>query len=243
MNVKAYFNPRLLSLSGACLAVSLLLPVAAFAGVVVNSTRFVYPEESNGLSVSLNNTSGEPYLIQTRVLAEDGQDTTNSIPAQRYIGTPPFAVLPPLFTLNGKQGGKVRLVRTGGNLPADRESLFYLSVGAIPGGKPGPNTVQMAVRNRFKLFYRPKGLAGDPGKAYGQLSWRRSNGGLAVNNPTPYYVTLFKLTLNGREVVNAGMVPPLSTRTLGGCRAGQCLVQWQSIDDFGRILPLRQANL
>ncbi|CAI1725384.1 Chaperone protein fimC precursor [Serratia quinivorans] len=243
MNLKAYFNPRLLSLSGALFAVSLFLPTAAFAGVVVNSTRFVYPAESNGLSVSMNNTSAEPYLIQTRVLADDGQDTTNSAPAQRYTGTPPFAVLPPLFTLNGKQGGKVRLVRTGGNLPADRESLFYLSVGAIPGGKPGPNTVQMAVRNRFKLFFRPQGLAGDPGKAYSQLSWQRKGAGLSVSNPTPYYVTLFKLTLNGHEVVNAGMVPPLSTRSLSGCRTGQCQVSWQSIDDFGRILPPQQATL
>ena len=230
-------------LAGCLMAFGLLMPAAASAGVVVNSTRFIYPEEVQGISVTLNNTSAEPYLIQTRVLADDGRDTSRSVPPHRYTGAPPFAVLPPLFTLKGKQAAKVRLVRTGGQFPADRESLFYLSVGAIPGGKPGPNSVQMAVRNHFKLFYRPKGLPGDPAKAYSQLSWSRSGSGLVVHNPTPYYVTLFNLTLNGHDVINAGMVPPLSTRMLDGCRSGQCQIRWQSIDDFGRILPSRKKSV
>lgn len=56
-------------------------------------------------------------------------------------------------------------------LPADRESLFTLSIAAIPSGKPEANRVQMAFRSALKLLYRPEGLAGNPQQAYRHLIW------------------------------------------------------------------------
>ena len=236
------FRRSLLSAPGLLLSLCAGFSAAAQAGVVVNSTRFVYPADSNGLTVSLTNTDAAGYLMQTRILADDSRDTTGSVPAQTFTGQPPFTVLPPLFALSGKQDGKVRVVRTGGALPADRESLFYLSVAAIPAGKPGPHSVQMAIRSRFKLFWRPAGLTGSPAAAYTQLHWQQAGGKLAAHNPTPYYVTLFNLTVNGRLRNNAGMVPPFATRTLPGCGSDRCDVRWQSINDYGRVLPVQQAT-
>ncbi|MEQ0188784.1 molecular chaperone [Klebsiella sp. CN_Kp098] len=237
MNLSAPYRCRRL------LPLTLLLSsLAAHAGLVVNSTRFIYPADSNSLSVSLSNTGDSPFLAQTRILADDGRDTAGSVPAQTYVGPPPFTALPPLFQMAGHQDGQVRLVRTGGNLPSDRESLFYLQLAAIPAGKPGPHSVQMAVRDRFKLFFRPAGLPGSPGTAYAQLTWHLQSGQLVVHNPTPYYVTLFNLNVEGHLRTNAGMVPPLSTRTLRGCGSGSCLVRWQSIDDYGKVLSVKQAT-
>jgi P pilus assembly chaperone PapD len=54
-------------------------------------------------------------------------------------------------------------VRTGGSLPEDRESVFWLNVKSIPAtddSVPHNNVLQVVVKSRLKLFYRPAGLEG-----------------------------------------------------------------------------------
>ena len=207
------------------------LPVQA--GVIIGGTRFVFGEKQNSLNISLRNNSDSLWLVNTRVL--NGGDWPGSPSA---IGTAPFMATPPLFSLGAGRENKIRLVRTGGNLPSDRESLFTLSIATIPAGRPAPDAVQLAVRSRLKLFWRPSGLAGEPQEAYRQLCWQASKGGLVVTNPTPFYVTLFQLTAGGRTQKNAGMVAPFTTRQTGWCPGTlNCIVRWQSINDYGRVMP------
>ncbi len=114
----------------------------------------------------------------------------------------------------------MRVVYTGGPLPADRESLFTLSIAAIPSGKPEANRVQMAFRSALKLLYRPEGLAGNPQQAYRHLIWSLTPDGATVRNPTPYYVTLFLLRANERAETTPGLWLPLQRvkRTGAGTR-------------------------
>ncbi|HCM7229828.1 TPA: fimbria/pilus periplasmic chaperone [Klebsiella aerogenes] len=211
-----------------------LVSVQALAGVVIGGTRFVFPEKQQSISVSLRNKSTGAYLINSRVLtggAWSGSDKPETAGA-------PFLATPPLFSLAGGRENTLRLVRTGGDLPADRESLFTLSIASIPSGKPGPNTVQMAVRASLKLFYRPAALKGDPEDAYTQLKWSRSGSQLTVENPTPYYVTLFQLQADNHTEDDAGMVAPFARRTVDWCAQGStCSLRWQSINDYGRVMP------
>ncbi len=69
---------------------------------------------------------------------------------------------PPLFRLEGKQQNTVRLFSNGNvNAPTDRESMYYFNVMAIPpadDAKANNNTIQLAVRHRMRLVYRPKAL-------------------------------------------------------------------------------------
>lgn len=39
---------------------------------------------------------------------------------------------PPLFRLNAGDDSSLRIIKTEGNLPEDKESLFYVNVRAIP---------------------------------------------------------------------------------------------------------------
>ncbi len=66
--------------------------------------------------------------------------------------------------------------------------------------------------------------------------------GATVRNPTPYYVTLFFITLTGAPEVNAGVVAPFATRQTDWCRhTVRCTVRWQSINDYGRVMPAAQT--
>ncbi|HHI2554918.1 molecular chaperone [Klebsiella aerogenes] len=205
----------------------------AHAGVVIGGTRFVFGEKQSSISVALRNKSPEAYLVNARILTGGGWAGSDK------PETPgaPFIATPPLFTLGGNRENTLRIVRTGGDLPADRESLFTLSVATIPSGKPGPNTVQMAVRASLKLYYRPAGLQGDPEQAYTQLKWSQAGGALTVENPTPYYVTLFQLKANDRVVDDAGMVAPFARRSVHWCDGHpSCRLQWQTLNDYGRVM-------
>ena len=78
----------------------------------------------------------------------------------------PFTVTPPLFRLNGGKENTLRVVKTAQALPEDRESVFWLSVKTVPPEAEGKgNHLQIAVRTRIKLFYRPASLVGLPEEA------------------------------------------------------------------------------
>ncbi len=86
---------------------------------------------------------------------------------------------PPLFRLEGKQQNTVRLFATGNvNAPTDRESMYYFNVMAIPpadDAKANNNTIQLAVRHRMRLVYRPKTLFDlSPNTEAKKLEWRKA---------------------------------------------------------------------
>lgn len=224
---------KLATCFGCALLIIATLP--AWAGVVIGGTRFVFAEHQKALSLSLRNTSDQPWLVNIRVL--NGGDWPGSLPAS--AGNVPLMVTPPLFSLKSRGENNVRIISTNSNLPKDRESLFTLSVASIPSGRPGPDSVQLAVRSRLKLFWRPDGLKGSPDNAYRQLRWQITPSGLMVSNPTPYYVTVFKLNVDGQAVDNAGVVAPFSDRHTPWCKGKTvCPLRWQSINDYGRVMPV-----
>lgn len=221
----------------ACIFIPLL---SAQAGVTIGGTRFVYDENNPQLNITLENSDARPYLVKTQILQPD------TFPGAERGVVSPFVATPPLFVLNGGKQNKIRLVSDGGVLAKDKETLFDLVITAIPSSKeksPG-NTVQVAVRSHLKLFYRPANLQGNPEKAYQQISWQREGGGVTVKNPTPFYVTLFGVTVNGNSVNNAGVVAPFGSRKMDWCTEGKrCLIQWQSINDFGKTLSSQQITI
>ena len=209
---------------------------AARAGVVIDGTRFIFAADKSSISFTLNNTAAQRYLVLTKVLDEQGDSTVQV----------PFTTTPPLFSLLPGHSNIVRIMRTGGDLPTDRESLFWLSVASIPEteGKPPANSLQVAIRSRMKVFFRPNGLKGQEEDAYAQLRWKKAGARLQVRNPTPYYVTLFQLRINGNALSNAGMVAPFATRTVSGCPPVQaCALEWQTINDYGRVMPVIKRTL
>lgn len=211
-----------------------LLSAKGYAGVMIGGTRFIYAESSkNGLSFLVRNTDETPYLIQTRILPDETKGNEQQSGTHNATETS-FVATPPLLPLGNKKENYIRIIHTGGELPADRESLFQLSVASIPSGKPGVSDLQVAIRSKFKLFYRPTGLKGSHDEAYQQLIWKRHGASVKVVNPTPYYVTLFQMTINGKTLSPEGVVPPLGSRTESWCPAnGACRLQWQSLNDLG----------
>ncbi|WP_333494776.1 fimbrial biogenesis chaperone [Kluyvera sp. CHPC 1.251] len=214
----------------------LVFGVSAHAGVTVDGTRFIFDADKPSITFTVNNTAQQRYLVLSKVLDSQGQ-SGNQVP---------FITTPPLFPLLPGHSNIVRIMRMGGDLPDDRESLFWLSVASIPEtqSKPTANALQIAIRSRMKLFYRPVGLKGREEEAYRQLLWKAQGSKTLVSNPTPYYVTLVNLRVNDRTVENAGMVAPFASEVKNICpTSGRCVLQWQTINDYGRVMPIQTQTL
>ncbi|MBZ4261768.1 fimbria/pilus periplasmic chaperone, partial [Mycobacterium tuberculosis] len=82
----------------------------------------------------------------------------------------PVIVTPPLLRLDPQQHHGLRINSIGAPLPRDRESVFWLNVTSIAPTPQGEvNKLQVNIKSKFKIFYRPNDLAGDPAKAWQQL--------------------------------------------------------------------------
>lgn len=204
----------------------------AHAGIVVGGTRLVYDGAKKESSLSVNNPDKTPYLIQSWV---DTQDNG--------IEKAPFIITPPLFRLDGEQQNVLRVVRAGA-LPEDHESLYWLNVKAIPSGKKMENTLQIAVRTRIKLIYRPSTLKGSsPEDQTDKLVWSRSGNQLQVKNPTAYYMNFNEITVGGKPLENVTYVAPQSTATFTLPGGSSSALSWKIISDYGAIGPVHKASL
>lgn len=212
-----------------------LFTVHVRAGIVIGGTRVIFDGDKKEVSTSIRNPEKSGiYLVQSWV--DNGERG----------GKAPFIVTPPLFRINPGEENLLRIVRTGGNLPPDRESVFWLNVKSIPStddSKPHTNVLQVVVKSRLKLFYRPAGLEGQPETAYRQLSVARRGNRLTVSNPTPYYVTLLTLKIDGKEIKGADMVPPKGSVSFTLPADTVSSVSWQAISDYGGISQMEKRQL
>jgi len=212
---------------GYLLSTLLLVAATAHAGVIINGTRLVYQGDKKESSLGLSNPDATDYLVQSWV-DSGGKNLTKA----------PFLITPPLFRLDAKEDNVLRVVRTGGNLPEDRESLYWLNIKAIPSSKhvEGMNTLQIAINTRIKLLYRPSSVKGKPEEAADKLEWHREGNDLVVNNPTPFYMNFQKVTLNGHKVDKATWaVPETETHFALPGNVGGSTVAYSIITDYGSI--------
>lgn len=117
--------------------------------MVIGGTRLIYDGNKKESSLSISNPDKSPYLIQSWVSAQE-TDTSKV----------PFIITPPIFRLDGGQDNILRVIRAGGNLPDDKESLYWLNIKSIPSAEKKNNTLQIAVKTSIKLIYRPGGVKG-----------------------------------------------------------------------------------
>lgn len=212
----------------------LMVSVAGQAGVEIGGSRLVYDGQARQAALSVNNPDDRPYLIQAWVdkdPAAGGGDST-------------FIATPPLFRLEPHSQNSVRVVYTGRPLPADRESMFWLSIKSVPStSKDEANRLFITVKSVLKLFYRPAGLGGDPATAFEKLTFTRRGGQVYVSNPTPYHISFYDLTIGGFQVKALPTLKPFSEQALPVPRGATGSVSWRAINDFGGITDSRKAKI
>ncbi|EBH0781924.1 hypothetical protein FJ875_16890 [Salmonella enterica] len=209
------------------------------SGVTLGATRVIYPLNGNGVSLSVTNPQDIPVLVKSSVL-DEGQKKEA-----------PFIITPPLFRLDGGQRNSLNITRTGGDYPADRESINWICVQGIP---PEPDSawagdekqgadkkkvsmnVQMIISSCIKMFVRPESLSGNPVSMADKVSWKVTGKTLTVANPTPFYMNVSSLTFNGAKLNMARTyIPPFAEEkiALPSGAAAKGTLKWEVIGDYG----------
>lgn len=233
-------TPLMMAGCAAALAFSAL---DAHASVVMNGTRVVFSAEQREASLRLQNVGTTASLVQAWI--DDGKTVSESPVATSSV---PFAIRPPIFRMDGGRSQLLRIFHTGESMPADRESLYYLNILAVPG-KPAAvadgRHLNVVVRTRMKLFYRPKGLpeagaAAAPGKLQWALVQDAKGWVLNTTNPTPYHVSVDSIQAGGKVVADVAL--PLATTSYrlshGQANALGSQVTFQYISDHGAKFDL-----
>lgn len=210
------------------------------AALSINGTRVVLASDQRSTSLIVNNPSQQVYAVQTWVNTESDDTTT----------TVPFIASPPLFRLDPGKEQQVQINRLPNDLPKDRESLFFFNVQEIPqADTTEANVLNIALRTRIKLFYRPAHLKENPTLRLKDLQWSiRQIAGqthLWVNNPTPFHVSFLRIEVkaNGQQQTfsSPAMAHPMSTQSypLKSIKPAAGLqVTFSVVDDYGaRITP------
>lgn len=227
----------------------LLLAMAAssglcVAGIQVGGTRIIFPASDREATIQVRNEGAEDIMIQSWIEAAPNQ-------ADRDV---PFAITPSLARLSHKKQQALRIFYQGKGLPEDRESVFWLSVQEIPQVSESGNSLQVAFRQRLKLFYRPAKLQGSAEEAARNLKWslvsRSGETKLLADN-----TSVFNVSLGEAVVLFAGKEYPVETQMVGPMQSlqmnvkglsrdvnGSAEVRWDSINDYGALVR-HQSNL
>jgi fimbrial chaperone protein len=225
---------------------------AKSSGVAFYVLRVIYPEsERKGVTLTAYNKTATPYLMQSWIRPVDA--ATGDVDLA-YTDTPvmPFIVTPPLARLEAQSELVLRIRRNGKTLPTDRESVFFISMKAIPAlavpdKANATGQMVLTVVNNMKVFYRPEGLAKRAVvDVAAKLRFRREGNQLIADNPTPYWLTFSRLKVGTVSLDKAQlrlMVPPKGQQSyvLQGPPSG--LVSWQLIDEDGWDTPAQQQPL
>ncbi len=216
---------------------ALLLATASLsvqASVTPDRTRLIFNESDKSISVTLrNNDQKMPYLAQSWIEDEKGNKISS-----------PLTVLPPVQRIDAMMNGQVKVQGMPDikNLPADRESMFYFNVREIPPKSNKPNTLQIALQTRIKLFWRPKALENTSMKNPWQykVTLTRSGQEFTVNNSTPYYVILSNASTQKNGTPATGFSPlvikPKTSVPLNVKMDSVPVLTY--VNDFGARMPL-----
>ncbi|MFV8908424.1 molecular chaperone [Serratia fonticola] len=217
---------------------------SAAPGIAFHVLRVIYPAgEKQGVALTAYNKSPVPYLMQSRMRPVDPATGDVDLNGQ---GTPavPFIVTPPLARLEANGELTLRIRRNDMPLPNDRESVFFISMKALPTQQPGSEQMVMTVVSNLKLFYRPNGLAKRAvADMAPKLTFSQEGHQLTAHNPTPYWLTFSRLAVGGVALDKPAlrrMVPPFGRQSYALPAAASGKVTWQLIDEDGWDTPVAQ---
>lgn len=186
---------------------------SASAAIALDRTRVVLDGGKKSVSLNITNENKElPYLAQSWIEDNEG----------KKINAPLLAIPPVQRVEPGAKGQiKVQVSSDMGKLPQDRESAFYFNIREIPPKSDKPNTLQIALQTRIKLFYRPANIEMDQNSnPWQDITLTREGDRYVVNNPTPYFVTLSSIAPAVGSAATKGfepvMIAPKDKATLKG---------------------------
>ncbi|GAB1438352.1 fimbria/pilus periplasmic chaperone [Providencia sp.] len=194
----------------------IFINVSVYSKTYLDKTRVIIKESDKEGTVNVYNVDSSPILLQ--VWVDDGRMNDNILKIKT-----PFLIADPMLKVSAKDSHQIRVLFVDNEiLQKNKESVFWLNILEIKENKGGESNelVNISIRTRIKLFYRPKSLdsiiSDDLAKEL-KFTLINSSGSLKikVTNPTPIHQTFSMVsTDNGVNLISEDdMVAPYSSIT------------------------------
>ena len=205
-------------------------------GINLGKTRVIYNENVKSESIRINNSSkNDSWLIRAWV-----SEYTNNSKTDRFI------ITPPLYRMQQSESFQLRIEKMVDDLPQDKESIFRINVLAIPGKtKANESALQFAINHRVKLIYRPEQLNNPKiiDDAINSHYAKKVPDGVIIENKSPYYLTLDRVSINGNKVKSMDdfMISPFNKMIIP--EKGAVELSYVIINDYGGRTPIIKHKL
>ncbi|MFM2624304.1 fimbrial biogenesis chaperone [Vibrio owensii] len=234
--------------------ITLISGFAAHANIVMTGSRIIYPEGEPFVNVYLKNKSQNVFMVQSWFENEDGTKAT-----QNEV---PFIVLPPIAKIEPQQGQTLRIIKgVEGELPQDKESVFYFNFLQIPSNAAiskvvsSGNKLVVTVKHKVKLFYRPLSVVNYKRNWVDdfQIQLIKYHDGIAkirINNNKPLHVSLSSSIYfehkGKRWATDAKMISPYSYKdftfnSMEVKKGEKVDLVITTISDQGALIPKRYS--
>ena len=212
--------------------------------MAVDTSRIVFDARQTSQRLRISNQGNDTLRLTTWI----DQGNTDGTPESAEA---PVMPLPGLVQLAAGANQTLRLLATGLPQVEDRESLYWLNILAEPveapetpsGMQSEAAALQVGLRLKLKVFWRPTGLQAVPANPGEQLQFvlhtTSSGPALHISNPTPYYASLSVLSLGnaaGWHHLAAPTLAPFSYLALPlsmTCPALPLTLRFVILDDLG----------
>lgn len=210
------------------------------AEIILHGTRIIYPSDAREITLQMSNSGIQPSLVQAWI--DDGNP--ESTPEQAKA---PFMISPPISRVEADKSQTLRITALPltSQYSQSQETVLWLNVIDIPPRPTGEalesapdNFLQLAIRSRIKLFYRPSTLKDDVNLAVDKIQWIKAGNTLKIKNPTPFHVTMTSIfQKNGNDKIDllpkGLMLSPFSEDTLQLKNANVNDMSFIHINDYG----------
>ena len=198
------------------------------AAIQAMASRVIYSADEKAATLSIKNNAKLPYMAQIWLEPGMATDTSQKIP---------IIVTPPLLRLEPQKESALRFIYSGQGLPIDRESQYWINIQEIPPKPKEKNILQIAIRSKIKLFYRPESIKIQLPEAVKQLRWFVQDGQLKLENKSPLHITIGEIQFNNSAPVSQlqqDMVAPFQTiKVLDSPPATTKNFAYTYINDYG----------
>ncbi|EHN94249.1 fimbrial biogenesis chaperone [Escherichia coli] len=199
-------------------------------------SRLIFDGDKKNITYRIDNSGKLVWLVQGWV--EDVKENKTNI----------FNVVPSLFRVEPKSQYTARVVKNG-DLPEDRESIFWIVSNSLPGGNKGDNEgrvkedsidakLNLAFRYKVPMIYRPASL-GNIAQKPEKLQWKKnSNGKVKLFNPTNFAVQLQYVSINGIRKDGQGItyiIAPYTGVELNLKANSGTKIKYGVINDYGAV--------
>lgn len=198
-------------------------------------SKVIFDGSRTSVQYQIENTDTKmPWLVQSWV--EDSKEQKTSR----------FTTAPLLFRVEPSSLFSIRVIKNG-DVPNDRESIYWLVSNSIPGGEVNKQEpidgkinakISLAYRYKIPMIYRPATLKNEK-QSPESLDWSISkSGNIEVYNPTPFAVQLNYIEIQGKRESGDGVsyiIEPMKRASIMIRSKQGEKIKYSIVNDYGAV--------